>query len=108
MDAGALDARVAILRATSTPNALNEPVDTWSTLATVWADARPVSDGERWAAGQTLADQAVRFTVRWSTMAASITPKDRLLYQGRTYDIQGIKNLGRNSLREITATARAE
>lgn len=108
MDAGRLDVRIVIQRATSTQNAFNEAVETWSTLATVWADARPVSDGERLASGQTLADQVVRFTVRWSTMAASITPKDRLQYGGRTYDIQGIKSLGRNALREITATARAE
>jgi SPP1 family predicted phage head-tail adaptor len=108
MDAGRLDSRVAILRATSAPNAMNEPVESWSTLATVWADARPVSDGERWAAGQTLANQIIRFTVRWSTMAASLTPKDRLIYQARTYDIQGIKDVGRNAMREITAAARAE
>jgi len=108
MDAGVLYGRVAVLRATSTPNGFNEGVDTWNTLATVWTDARPVSDGERWSAGQTLANQVIRFTIRWSTLAASITPKDRLQYQGRTYDIQGVKNLGRNSMREITATARAE
>lgn len=108
MDAGRFDGRVAILRATTAVNAFNEPVPTWSTLATVWADARPVSDGERWSAGQTLADQVIRFTVRWSTLSASITPKDRLLFQGRTYDIQGVKSVGRNSMREITATARAE
>lgn len=108
MDAGRLDARVTILRATSAPNAFNEPVETWSALATVWAEARPVSDGERWAAGQTLADQTIRFTVRWSSTAATITPKDRLSHGGRTYDIAGVKNIGRNALREITATARAE
>lgn len=108
MDAGRLDVRIVILRATSTPNAMNEAVETWNTLATVWASKTPVMDGEKWAAGQTLADATVRFTIRWSSAVADVNPRDRISYDGRTWDIQGVKDMGRDAYREITATARAE
>lgn len=108
MDAGRLDRRITILRATTSANGFNEPVETWSDFATVWAAAAPVMDGEKWAAGQTLATQSIRFTVRWSYAASTITPTDRVRYDGRVYDINGVKDMGRNEFRELTATARAE
>ncbi len=108
MDAGNLDSRILFLRATTAPNGFNEPVETWSTLASVWAKAVPVSDGERWSAGQTLANETIRFTIRWANSVSSVGPKDRVQYEGRTFDIQGVKDLGRKEYREITATAGAE
>jgi SPP1 family predicted phage head-tail adaptor len=108
MDAGRLDIRIAILRATTAPDAFNEPVQTWSTLATVWAEVTPVMDGEKWQAGQTLASQTIRAKIRWAAWVSDVGPKDRLQYGGRTYDIEGVKDLGRERYREITATARAE
>lgn len=108
MDAGVLDSRIAILRAASSANGFNEAVETWNTLATMWAKATPVSDGERWQAGQTLANQTYRFIIRWSRTVADVTPRDRIRYRGRDYDINGVKDIGRDQHREITATARAE
>lgn len=108
MDAGRLDARIAIRRATVTADAFNEPAETWATLATVFADAAPVMDGERWQAGQTVAQQSYRFTIRWSLGVADVNPRDRIVYNDRIYDINGVKDIGRNAWREITATARAE
>jgi SPP1 family predicted phage head-tail adaptor len=108
MDAGALDDRIVIQRATTVPDGFNNPVETWSTLATVWSKAGPVSDGERWKAGQTLANETIRFTIRWANWVSGVNPRDRILYEGRTFDIQGVKDIGRKGYREITATARAE
>jgi SPP1 family predicted phage head-tail adaptor len=108
MDAGHLDQRIDILQATTAPDAMNEPVETWSTLATVWAQVVPVMDSEKWASGQTLADQTLRFTIRWAYWISAIGPKNRITYSGRTYDVQGVKDLGRKGYREITATSRAE
>ena len=109
MDAGRLDRRVALRRATGgSVNDMNEPVEVWTTLATVWANVKPVSDGERLRAGETLAQMQSRFTIRYSTTTANVDPRDRLIYGGREYDINGVKFEGRNNLIEITATARAE
>lgn len=108
MDAGRFDRRIAIKRAAATVNAFNEPVYSWSTLATVWAQMVPVNDAERMRAGETLANMQARFTIRWSATAATIDPRDRLTFEEREYDINGVKQIGRREYLEITATARAE
>ena len=108
MDAGRLDSRITLKRATSTANAFNEPVVTWTTLATVWASVVPVNDGERLRAGETLASKQSRFTVRYSSTVASVDPRDRITFDGRDYDLNGVKEVGRREYLEITATARAE
>ena len=108
MDAGRLDRRVELRRATTTANAFNEPIATWATLAKVWAEAKPVLDAERQQAGQTLASKSYRFTIRYSTDVADLDPRDRVLFDGRDYDIAGVKEIGRREFLEITANARAE
>jgi SPP1 family predicted phage head-tail adaptor len=108
MDAGRLDRRIVIQRATTTANSFNEPISTWATLATVWAKAEPVSDGERQRSGETLADKKYRFTIRWSYDVSEVDPRDRVVFDGRTYDVSGVKEMGRREFIELTATARAE
>lgn len=108
MRAGDLDRRIVILRAATTRDAMNEAVPTWSALATVWASVTPVGDGERLRAGQVLASRMVRFVVRYSSVTATVDPRDRVQFDGRVYDINGVKEIGRRVGLEITATARAE
>lgn len=108
MDAGKLDRRITIRRATVTADAMNEPVETWADLLCLWAAKRDVSDRERLQASEYGATITTRFTVRWSQAASGITPKDRISIDGSTYDILGIKELGRRAFLEITAAARAE
>lgn len=108
MDAGRMDRRIAVKRATSTTNGFNEPVYTWATLTTVWAAVKPVNDGERMRAGETLANMQCRFTIRWSATTATVDPRDRLTFDGRDFDINGVKETARREYIEITATARAE
>ena len=102
--AGDLDRRIVIERATSTPNAFNEPVLTWGTYATLWAGRKDVSDGEKMAAGQVGAFLQSRFVVRYSTTANAIRPTDRLAYDGGHWNITGIKETvdGRNRFLELT------
>ena len=109
MDAGRLDRKIALRRVSyATVEGMTEPVETWATFATVWANVMPVSDGERLRSGETLAQMQSRFTIRYSSVVASLDPRDRLQYNGRDYDINGLKELGRREFFEITATARAE
>lgn len=89
-------------------NGLATP-ETWNTYGEpVWASKRDVSDGERYRAGEVSARLMTRFQVRWNETTSAITPKDRLECEGLTYDIVGIKELGRRVGREITAAARAD
>jgi SPP1 family predicted phage head-tail adaptor len=108
MLAGRLDRRISILRATPAADEFNEQVETWGTLAVVWAHATPVMDAERQRAGETLASKSYRFTIRYSSQVADVDPRDRVTFDGRTYDVQGVKEIGRREGLEITATARAE
>lgn len=108
MDAGRLDRRIVLKTRKAGTNAFGEPVDEWDTLATVWANVVPVSDGERLRAGETLAAKRSRFTIRYSSAVSGIDPRDQLVYDGRTYDIDGVKEIGRREMLEITASARAE
>jgi SPP1 family predicted phage head-tail adaptor len=108
MYAGRLDQRIVIQRAVTSADDFNQPVETFATLATIWAAAVPVSDGERMQSGQTLANKMIRFTIRYSSDVADVDPRDRIVFDGRTYDIAGVKEIGRREGLEITATARAE
>jgi SPP1 family predicted phage head-tail adaptor len=105
---GNLDRRITIQRATGAVDAFNEPVASWSSMMTVWAQKKDVSDRERFAAAETGAVITTRFTVRWSQQTADVSPKDRIVSDGRSYDIHGIKEIGRRRFLEITAAARAE
>lgn len=106
--AGSLDRRIVIERATLIRDAMNEQVETWTPLATVWASATPVRDGERFADGEVRSLITMRFQVRWSNAVANLDERDRLRFDGRTYDIHGVKEIGRRVGLEISAAARSE
>jgi SPP1 family predicted phage head-tail adaptor len=108
MEAGRMDRRVTLRRATAAPDAFNEPVQSWANLATVWAEARPISDRERIAAAEVAASITHRFTIRWSAALADLSPRDRLIFEGREFDISAVKEIGRREGIEITASARAD
>ncbi len=107
MQAGKLDRRVTIERATMADDGFGQ-TPTWAELATVWASRRDVSDAERFASGEVSAQITTRFRIRWSSVVAGIDPRDRLICEGRTYDIAAVKEIGRREGLEITAAARAD
>lgn len=108
MKAGALDRRVTFQRATVVTNEFNEGEPSWVNVATVWASKSDISDGERIRAAQTGASVTTRFQVRWNALTATVTPKDRLQCEGRTYGIVAVKELGRREGLEITASTGAD
>lgn len=106
MEAGKLDRRITIERSFATTDAVGGEAPSWLPLRTVWAEVRQISDGERWRAAEVSAFATTRFIVRWADDKVEET--DRIIYNGGTYDIVGIKELGRRVGQEITASARAE
>jgi SPP1 family predicted phage head-tail adaptor len=108
MDAGALDRRIQFRRARMVDDGFTT-AEQWEDLGgTIWAKKMDVSDGERWRAQSVAANITARFTVRYSTLTAAITAKDRLVCEDRDYDISGVKEIGRRQWLEITASARAD
>ena len=110
LSASNLDRRVQFQRAVLVDDGF-AMVEQWSAHGVpVAAARRDVSDAERWRAGEVQATATARFTIRWSVFAADLTPADRLIHEGRTFDISGIKEVpdGRRRFLEITAAARAD
>ncbi|MCL4065339.1 phage head closure protein [Pseudomonas sp. GX19020] len=106
--AGKLDRRVQFQRATNVDDGLQQKEVFTNHGGRVWAGRRDVSDAERAVAGWIEATVACRFTIRSSSFSRGLTAKDRLICEGLSFDIQGIKQLDRRDYLEITATARAD
>jgi SPP1 family predicted phage head-tail adaptor len=107
--AGELDRRITIERAAATQDpGSGHDIQSWATLATVWAKVTPVSDRERVASAQVSAEITDRFLIRWSPQVSGVSPKDRIVYGGRTYNISGVKEIDRRVGIEITAAARPD
>lgn len=107
-DIGELDRHITIQRATTTLNEFNEPIVTWGDLTTVWAKHRDASATESYRAQEVGAQITARFTVRWSTVIATVNPSDRIGFDDRLYNITAVRDVGRNRWREIDAVARAD
>lgn len=106
--AGKLDRRIQFERATMADNGLTSEEVFESLGDPVWASKTDLSDGERWRAGEVGAVVTTRFRVRWSSFTNGITAKDRLVCEGATYEITGIKEVeGRRQYLEMTASRRA-
>jgi SPP1 family predicted phage head-tail adaptor len=109
LSAGKLDRKIILQRFTETRDDYNEPVKSWSTLATRSASYEPLSDGERFRAGETAANASARFVIRHSAAVADLSPLDRLTFGGVVYDIVHVKESGGRGVGiEITAKARAD
>lgn len=104
--AGELDRRITLQRATVTRDGLNNPVEAWGDHATVWAKYEPVSDGEKFRAGERASEIGARFTIRYSSQVADLSPKDRLIFAGRAYAITRVKEVGRRVALELTVVGR--
>ena len=102
MRAGALDRRLTIQRAITTPNAFNEPVASWADVATVWARQQPNRGAERFAAQQIVGQGTMTFQIRYRT---DVRVTDRILYQGRIWNVLDVREVGRRVITEIDAVA---
>lgn len=108
MRAGELDRSLILRRRVVGNNALGEPVETFTTFATARASKTDISDGEKVRAQQVGAEITTRFQIYWSLNWSTINPMDRVVCDGREYDVVGTKEIGRREGIEITACARAD
>ena len=106
--AGDLDRRIVIERMTKTVDEFNSPVETWAPFITVWAQRKDSSDRARreiLAAEQVGSFLLSHFVIRSSSQAKTVTPTDRINYDGHIWNIKGTKETseGRNRFIEISA-----
>lgn len=102
MDPGQLDQRVTLQSVSSTTDAGGGRVETWATVATLWANVRPLSGRERLQADQIESPANYRVTIRRRT---DITTDKRIVWKGKNLNIRFD---GFNSPREGYMTFDAE
>jgi len=116
--AGTLDTRIAIQRKSSMLSSSGEPIDVWTTIGLRWADVKPLVGSEVSVSAQWVAREQVRFTIRWDTILASLSPLDRVvmpaseisnspLDERSLYDVMFVQEPKRNDTLEITASRQA-
>jgi SPP1 family predicted phage head-tail adaptor len=108
MRAGDLDRRITIQRATPTRDQFNNEILTWFDLVTVWASARPASVRERLAHMEVGSEIDSVFEFRWSPLTASVDSKDRIVFDGKIYDIVAPAEIDRRVGIRVKAVARTE
>jgi len=104
--AAILNEVITLQRVTIERNGLGEGVETWATLATRKAQRADVSDGEAVRAAEVGAQITTRFTIRYSSEIASLNARDRLVFEGKLYNITGVKEKQRKRWLEVSAVAR--
>lgn len=102
MRPGKMDRQIVIKSATEAQDAAGQPISTWTTFATVWAERKDVRGSERFTAGQELAARTAVYRIRWLT---GINEKMRVVDAGATYEITGIAENKRQGWAELSVEA---
>ncbi len=102
LPAGRLDRRITLQVSALQKDAAGAPVLTWSDVATVWARYIPVGGREFYSAqaAQQIAGETARFLIRWR---ADLTARHRIVFDGKTWNIRNLAELGRREGLELTA-----
>jgi SPP1 family predicted phage head-tail adaptor len=88
--AGMLRHTVALERLTKTPDGAGGFVKAWNSLASVKAYMKVSSGSEQFSQDRLNAVQRVRAYIRYRS---DLLPNDRLVFQGKNYQIRNINNL---------------
>lgn len=110
LNAGDLDREVVLQTATRTQDTgTGEEVIDWDALdETIWAQWLPAGTREAWQAQQRLAAY-VDGVFHIYDKSPRPTPEDsRIVFDGRTYDIKGVSEIGRGEGLEIVVVAHGE
>jgi SPP1 family predicted phage head-tail adaptor len=84
--AGQLTQRITLQSRAAGADVLGQASGAWTTVAEVWAKARPLRSRELFAAGQMQNVTDVEFTIRWRTDVGATW---RVLWRGTPHDITG-------------------
>ena len=67
------------------------PVETWSEIASVWANVIPVNSKERVDSGAVASDVEVKFNIIWMLgVTDTVDASMRVVYNGNTYRIVSV------------------
>jgi len=109
MRAGRMNRMVQFRRAAAGDDGFSDVVSGFENHGpAVCAEKIEISDAERLRNDQLQATINARFLIWHSVFAADLTAKDRLICEGRTFEIFGIKEIGLRAGFEVTAGARVD
>lgn len=108
MRAGLLDRRITIQGKIVTQDDFGGEVVTWADVATVWAEELELHGLERYALRQFVGHALRTFRIRWSAAVAVVTTEHQVVYNGRTFDITDVREIGRREGIEIDCYAPSE
>lgn len=94
MRAGALRQRITIQQAIESQDSSGSVTKVWTTFATIWAAYEPQTGSESFKEDQEQAVMGVRFRTRFK---AGITPKMRVSFDGRVFDILSLVDVNGRS-----------
>jgi len=89
MKIGKLRNKITIQKPIETTNDEGEIIQTWEEFATVWAEINPLIGREYWASKQTTSEVTGKIRIRY---IAGITPKMRVKFGERIFNIEGLIN----------------
>lgn len=90
--AGKLNRRITLQTLSATRNGIGQPVQSWSDLATVWAEVVTAGGGEGEGDNQRVARSTKQFRIRYR---AGLSPREtRVVFDGETYDISAVDEEG--------------
>lgn len=108
MRAGRLRHRIIMERAVPVTTD-GSTVTTWQPLGTDgknWGAVEPIRGREALIAGATLAEMDTRIILRYNSLSATLTARDRISYAGVIYNLQSIVEV-RTARREIEFLAKS-
>lgn len=104
MRPGSMDRRITIQQRTQTRDANGAALDSWSTWAECWAEVKykqpSAEQGEVYASDKFTAQMMADFRIRYK---AGLVPTMRLQYEGQTWNIRAVSEIGRREGWLITA-----
>jgi SPP1 family predicted phage head-tail adaptor len=104
-----LDRKITLQQRTVAQDDTGQEIETWSDLVTIAASWRRASARETLASAEVQATASDVFVIRYSAKVASSDPSNRrLVYEGRTYDISEVTEIGRREGLRIGALVRTD
>ena len=106
MNSGKFDRQVVIVAppANATTDQWNEATGPPPTRTTAWAAIKTAPGTERFQSAENLALAPLRFFFRWR--ADLVKPSYLIEYDGLTFDVKSVEEVGRRQLLQVGAVAR--
>lgn len=99
-----LNRKITIQTTTQSLNSYGDTTDAWATYHVAMASVKAYSGREYWNGGQNKTEESWSFRVPYCKLAAAVTTKMRISYNGDAYDIQSVINMNEeNRVIEIMA-----